>query len=359
MSRKPYKLVYLRIRIVVFNQVLCTLSGNMAEQLTRSYIKVDLPVWTLKHQTFPEAMKHYAETKPDGESVVFVSTDGTRECVTWFQLYQRSQIMAKSLIKMGIQRHEVVTINVRCCPEWLYATFGAMMAGAIPVSISFTYTDGSDLIALMKKMETCSLLILDPGADSINWNILRKLLDEYKADGRAKSHQMPYLKYVLGVRFDGHPDATFVKDISDLLAEDHPEVELPVIKPDDLYGLFQTSGSTGVPKLVSNAHKSSLKMAGALEISEVLNPRYILFNDRPFNWGGGYPFSILTGQTRVTFSEFCDPPTDRLSYMINVIVKEKCAMVIALPPLINELIKRQVYLIIKHFKKRDLICICF
>ncbi|XP_060581019.1 acetyl-coenzyme A synthetase-like, partial [Ruditapes philippinarum] len=313
----------------------------MEEKFTRSYIKVDGPRGTLKHQTFPEVMKHYAETKPDGESVVFVSTDGTREYVTWLQLYQRSQIMAKSLIKMGIQRHEIVAVNVRCCPEWLYATFGAMMAGAIPVSISFTYTDGSDLIALMKKMETCSLLILDPGADSINWNILRKLLDEYKADGRTKSKKMPYLRYILGVRFDGHPDASYVNDIWNLLAEDHPDVELPVIKPEDLTGLFQTSGSTGVPKLVAHVQRSSFKAVCKLDTLELLNPKYILFNDRPFNWGGGYPASILTGQTRVTFSEFCNPPKDRLSFMIDVIVKEKCSMIFALPPLMHELIKRQ------------------
>ncbi|XP_060581018.1 3-[(3aS,4S,7aS)-7a-methyl-1,5-dioxo-octahydro-1H-inden-4-yl]propanoyl:CoA ligase-like [Ruditapes philippinarum] len=314
----------------------------MEEKFTKSYIKVDGPPVTQKHQTFPEVMKHYAETKPEGESVVFVSTDGTRECVTWSQLYQRSQIMARSLIKIGIRTHEVVAINVRCCPEWLYATFGAMMAGAIPVSISFTYTDGSDLIALMKKMETCSLLILDPGAEFVNWNILRKLLDKYKADGNVKSQKMPYLRYVLGVRF-GHPELPNVIGLRDLLLEDHYDIELPVVKPTDVCGLFQTSGSTGIPKLVTYTQQSSLKMFSD-SVLEHSNPKYIFFNDRPFNWGGGYPFSILTGQTRVTLSEFCDPPNDRLSFMIDVIVKEKCTLICALPPLMHELIKRKEHL---------------
>ena len=313
----------------------------MAEKYTKSYIKVDRPPVVLKHKTIPEVMKHHAETNPDGESVVFVSTDGTRECVTWSQLYKKSQTMARSLINMGIKRHEVVAINVRCCPEWLYSTFGAMMAGAIPVSISFTYTDGSDLIALMEKMEKCSLLILDPGAESINWNILHNLLDDCKADGKVCSQKMPYLRYVLGVRFDGHPDAKNVKDMRDLLEEDHPGIELPVIMPDDLTGLFQTSGSTGVPKLVALVQESTIKMAD-LDTNEIVNPKYIFFNDRPFNWGGGYPTSIITGQKRVTFSEFCEPPKDKLSYMVDVIVKEKCTLIAALPPLMHELIKRQV-----------------
>ena len=68
---------------------------NMAEKLTRSYIKIDSPPVTLKPRTAPDATKYFAETNPNCDSVVFVSTDGTWECVTWSQLYQKSQIMAR------------------------------------------------------------------------------------------------------------------------------------------------------------------------------------------------------------------------------------------------------------------------
>ncbi|XP_053402596.1 uncharacterized protein LOC123550681 [Mercenaria mercenaria] len=218
---------------------------------------------------------------------------------------------------------------------------GAMMAGAIPVSITFTYTDGNDLIAMMEKLEKCSLLVLDPGLESSNWNILRRLLDEYKADGKIRSKIMPYLRHLLGVAFEREPDAQNVKDFRDLLDEYHPDIELPYIDPNEIYGLFQTSGSTGVPKLVAHVYLSTMKLSHAFGMIE---NKSIIFNDRPFNWGGGYPFSVLTGQTRVTLSEFCDPPKDRISFMIEVIEKERCSMVFALPPLMHELIKRKPHL---------------
>ncbi|XP_045179877.2 3-[(3aS,4S,7aS)-7a-methyl-1,5-dioxo-octahydro-1H-inden-4-yl]propanoyl:CoA ligase-like [Mercenaria mercenaria] len=312
----------------------------MEEMFTKSYVKIDRPPFELKHNTIPKVLKYFSETKGDGESIIFVSTDGGRDVVTWSELYQKSYKVAKSLINLGIREQEIIAINLRCCPEWLFATFGAMMAGAIPASITFTYTDGNDLIAMMEKLEKCSLLVLDPGLESINWNILRRLLDEYRADGKVRSKKMPYLRHLLGVAFDREPDASSVKDFRDLLEEDHPDVELPEIDPNEFSGLFQTSGSTGVPKLVAYEHLSQMKLAES-HIFELIEDKYIQFNDRPFNWGGGYPFSVLTGQTRVTFSEFSDPPKDRLSFMIEVIERERCSMVFALPPLMHELIKRQ------------------
>ncbi|XP_045179876.2 3-[(3aS,4S,7aS)-7a-methyl-1,5-dioxo-octahydro-1H-inden-4-yl]propanoyl:CoA ligase-like [Mercenaria mercenaria] len=312
----------------------------MEGMFTKSYVKIDSPPLELKHKTIPEVLKYYSETKGDGESIIFVSTDGSRDVVTWSELYQKSCKVAKSLINIGIREKEIIAINLRCCPEWLYATFGAMIAGAIPVSITFTYTDGNDLIAMMEKLEKCSLLVLDPGLESINWNILRRLLDEYKSDGKVRSKKMPYLRHLLGVAFDREPDTSNVKDFKDLLEEDHPDIELPDIDPNEIYCLFQTSGSTGIPKLVAHVQLSAMKLAES-HIFELIEDKFIQFNDRPFNWGGGYPSSVLTGQTRVTFSEFCDPPKDRISFMIEVIERERCSMVFALPPLMHELIKRQ------------------
>jgi acyl-coenzyme A synthetase/AMP-(fatty) acid ligase len=40
-------------------------------------------------------------------------------------------------------------------------------------------------------------------------------------------------------------------DMRDLLEEDHPDAELPIVKPSDVCGLYQTSGSTGVQKFVT------------------------------------------------------------------------------------------------------------
>ena len=252
--------------------------------------------------------------------------------------------MANSFINLGVKEKEIVDINIRNYPEWLYACFGAVMAGAIPISVSFTYVDGSDLVAMMEKIRTCSLLVMDPGLLNVNWNIVRQLVDNFSADGTVRSEKMPYLRYLVDVAFD-QVEEQLLK-FSDLL-QTNLDITLPHISTNDTVFLFQTSGSTGVPKVVAHIHEVFLKgITGKL--IDHMDPKYKLFNDRPFAWLGGYPLSVITGQTRVTISGFCEPPEDRVSFMIDVIEKEKCSAIFALPPLMHERIKRQVIFKLYH-----------
>jgi acyl-coenzyme A synthetase/AMP-(fatty) acid ligase len=238
-----------------------------------------------------------------------------------------------------VREMEVVAINIRNCPKWLYANFGAIIAGAIPISVSFTYVDGSDLVALMEKLQTCSLLVMDPGLLNVNCDIITRIIDTYGENGTVKSVQIPYLRYLIGVSFDD-VDAHVLK-FDDLIKDINSDIVLPSLSSKDTVSLFQTSGSTGVPKVVAHTHETFLKGITA-KLVEHMDPKYKQFNDRPFAWLGGYPLSIITGQTRVTISGFCKPPEDRVSFMIDVIERERCSSVFALPPLMHELIKRQV-----------------
>ena len=58
--------------------------------------------------------------------------------------------------------------------------------------MSFTNTDGSDVVAMMQKLETCSLLFLDPGAEEENWSVFKKLIKGHDLKGSVQSGKMPY-----------------------------------------------------------------------------------------------------------------------------------------------------------------------
>ena len=78
--------------------------------------------------------------------------------------------------------------------------------------------------------------------------------------------------------------------------------------------------------------------------SDVFDSAEKVFNDRPFAWVGGSPLNFLADQSRVTLAKFNNPPTDYLAHIIDVIKKERCTVMAALPPLLSDLMDRQVHL---------------
>ena len=119
-------------------------------------------------QTVPDHLKFQAEARPNHEAVVFVSGDRTRSVVTFKQLYDYSIETAKRFIRLGVKKADYVAIFVCTSPEWLFAFFGALFAGAIPVSLAFAYKDGSDVISFLKSLQKCTTIVLDPGLNNEN-----------------------------------------------------------------------------------------------------------------------------------------------------------------------------------------------
>ena len=239
---------------------------------------------TLK--TVPDYLRHYHDTQPEKEAVVFSFTDGTREAVTYRELYINSLHVAKWLIKIGVKKSEFVAISMRNSSKWLYAAFGAVLAGARPISMSFTYTDGSDVVAMMQKLETCSLLFLDPGAEEENWRVFKILINGRDLNGSVQSEKMSYLRYL--ICHDRPKETDTVLTLQEIMDRETPEITLPKVEADDVFTLFQTSGSTGVPKAIAHTHKSIIASAH-LWTNVIGGMDKIHFNDR---YGTCKPFHV-------------------------------------------------------------------
>ena len=294
-----------------------------------------------RSRTIPEVLYEHSQTQPNREAFVFANTDGSRETVTYKDLWDKIYSLAKSFRSLGVRETEFIAISMRSCPEWIYATFGAIFAGARPISLSLTYTDGSDIVAMMEKLETCAAFVLDPGVDGTNWEIVNKIVDAYDKTGKVTSARMPYLRYL--ICHDRPQTDRGALSLTEMMSWDKSSVDLPKLHADDIALLLQTSGSTGIPKAVCHTHRSLI--AGSIYFNEKMSGRDdIIYNDRPFTWIGGFPVSAITGETRVLWSGFCDPPNDAVGFMVDVIKKEKCKSLTILPPRLNELIHRQVYL---------------
>lgn len=206
-----------------------------------------------------------------------------------------------------------------------------------------TYKDGSDLLASLKRLETCTVLAMDPGVDGHNLKVVQSFIERFNKDGTVSSQEVPSLKYVYGHTFDD--SVTGIRKFADLLVEieqeEDEEIELPDVEENDLAVVFQTSGTTGVPKLVAHTHKSLVNVRRMMNI-EQYSSRNTFFNDRPFSSFVGFPHSVICGQSRVALSEFDDLEEDPISRLIDIITEEGCNLVFGLPPFIADLVLRTV-----------------
>ena len=307
-----------------------------------SYYKKDRTVHLLDGslRTIADCLKYNSDTKPDHNAVVFASGDGSRIAVTFKELYENSTNVAKRFISLGVKEHEYVAISMRTCPEWLYVFFGAMFARARPVNLSFTFKDGSDVVAMMEKLNTCSAIVLDPGIDEENWEIFQKLVTKYDRNGHVQSEKMQYLKYL--VCHNGPKESQSVLTLTDMILWKNVHNDLPEIYPEDAFTLFQTSGSTGAPKAVVHTHKSFIPASISWVDALIMDSESIYFNDRPFIWGGGFPSTVITGQTRVTRLGTSPPAEDSVAWIFEVVKRERCTHMYALPLGFHSLLERQV-----------------
>ena len=292
-----------------------------------------------KLNTIPECLCHHNTHQPSREAIVFVSPDGPRTAVTFGELYENAETLAKSYIALGIKKGEVVAVCLRSCPEWLYVTCGAIMAGAIPIGLSFTYADGSDVVAMMEKLQTCSAIVMDPAVDKENWNIFAKLISNVDEDGHVTSSLMPYLRYV--ICRSKPKEFNRALTVEDLMTWNHSDINLPSLESEDIVCLFQTSGSTGFPKACAHTHRSIISSISN-NIGWYVDHKTVIYSDRPFAWIGGFPLNIVSGETRVTRSGFSNPPDDMVSFLFDVVRSEKVTVSGGLGPLFESLLNRKV-----------------
>ena len=290
-------------------------------------------------RTIPDCLRYQAKSKPDQNAVVFYSSFESRQAVSWKEFYEKSCKMARYFISIGVKRGEAIALVARNCPEGLYVMCGAMMAGAHVTSLGLKYKDGSDLIEKMKLLKTCSLLVLDPGVNDVNWTIVKQLLGKHGADGMVSSTKLPYLRYLVCISI---PEGQEVKTVGNILEESAEETDLTAIDPSDIAILFPTSGSTGIPKLVAQTHAALMRAYELIIDSHVFGNGANL-NEAPLGWIGGFPAGFLTGEAHVTTTSMVGPPgMDKLSFIIDIIKRERCKIASMAPPMIYELTKREV-----------------
>lgn len=181
-------------------------------------------------------VKETVDRRPHEIAYRWFAEAGRIESVTWLQFYEQAKQVAKSLIALGIEHGDKVSVLSYTCYRWVLADVGATSIGACTVGIYH-----SNLAKDCKYLIDHSDAVLIFVQDQIQ---LKKVLEIRK--------EIPNIGKV--ILFSGTYDDDWVMNFQEFLelGEDVTEAEflsrVGAVTPLDTAAIVYTSGTTGVPR---------------------------------------------------------------------------------------------------------------
>ena len=268
--------------------------------------------------TIPEKLQYHASKSPDTEALVIVGED-TRTVVTYEEALKKGTEMAKKFLALGIGERDIVAIHDEKTPMWLYCTLGLQMCGAWPLHFFFQRKDGADVLDVLQSTK-CKYLITHPGEDDYFANIVQKFAS-MDNNGKFTSDALPNLEGVLFTEIPSCiPNALTMNSLQ-------AKKSIPsTIDPENIAGIFSSSGTTGKPKLIPRTHVDLVRASLSLvtDIDMIEGDRF--FCERTFSWVAGYPLNMIHGITHVTSSKYFQLRTmkEHTESIVDILQNEKC-----------------------------------
>jgi fatty-acyl-CoA synthase len=194
------------------------------------------------------------------EALVQTRPGGMVERWSYDDLWERSMQVARALAACGIGKGARVGILMTNRAEFVAAFFGTALAGGVatPLSTFCTRNELDDLLAA----SSCSVLIVEPRVLKKDFiNILAELDPRINTARRCGvgSLRYPFLQYVVSLDIDA-PECGFEPwgdflGRGDAVSSQRVEARAACVASTDPGALFFSSGTTGKPKGILNAHR--------------------------------------------------------------------------------------------------------
>ncbi|BDG43227.1 AMP-binding protein [Saccharococcus caldoxylosilyticus] len=205
--------------------------------------------------TVGKLLEEKARLHPDHEAVVYADR-GLR--MTYRQFNDYCRLVARGLMRLGIEKGENVSIWATNVPEWIACQFATGKMGAVLVTVNTNYR-AAELEYLLKQSDSTTLFLIEQYRGSSYVDIVYEIVPELRTcePGKLQSKRLPKLKNVVFIGEKRYPGMFTWNDIL-AMAHDVPEEQLDErmnsLDPHDVINMQYTSGTTGFPKGVMLTH---------------------------------------------------------------------------------------------------------
>ncbi|MBA2841087.1 fatty-acyl-CoA synthase [Methanococcus maripaludis] len=282
------------------------------------------------NDTIGEFFEKQAQKDPDREFLVYPDRNLR---FTYKEFDERTDLLAKGLLEIGIKKGDHIGIWARNVPDWLTFMFATAKIGVVLVTVNTAYKS-HELAYVMKQSDMKALAIIDSFRDVNYLDILYELVPELKTSQRGKlnSEEFPYLKNVIYVGQEKHRGMYNTNELM-LLGKYVSDEKLTEAKKglnsDDVINMQYTSGTTGFPKGVMLTHKNILNNGYYIGEKQKFTEEERLCLPVPLFHCFGIVLGVLALLTHggtLVMLEIFDP-----LLVLAAIQKEKCTAVYGVP----------------------------
>jgi fatty-acyl-CoA synthase len=301
--------------------------------------------------TVADVLDAVADAHGEREAIVFADAR-----LTFRDFRERAHALARGLVALGVGRDDKVAIWLPNRPSWFVAQHACARLGAVVVALDPRWR-AHELAYILAQSDARALVLTDHMGPTDYLEILHDVAPELgdAVPGELRAARLPELRWVLVDTDDEYAGCIRLRDVCDAGrdsrhapracgagtahdAGNDRSLPGPRPRPDDVFTLLYTSGTTGFPRGAVISHRNCVPHAWNAGELLRLTPEDRVLHALPAagTWGGvNIPLSAWSHAAALVLMETFEPLV-----ALTLVERERCTVWNAVDTMIRSVLER-------------------